>query len=109
MDFTVVGIIVIIFLMILFFIIWIIHEKIKLKRLRKKYNEDDDKSKQGEERRESGSFPRIAETKPPLKGFVEPQRDSVLPPTETGVDGETGTRSGKTDKLTNFFERLRKG
>ena len=90
-----------------FYFMLILVDKFKLKRLRKKYNENDDRSKHGESRRSvEGTIPRITESVyvPPRPDESEP--GELLPPTSTVSDGETSDSSGETDGLTDFFKNL---
>lgn len=108
-----------------FFVIFNFFDKRKFKKIQKNYNQDEDKSKQGEERRgikyrgPEQRRRRVAEPKETEllnAGLVEPKGKELLPSTGTGSDGETISSDGETisspgksrEKLKGLFRKLRK-
>jgi hypothetical protein len=107
-------VIVVITLLYFFFLMW--RDRAKLKKLQKNYNPNDDKSKQGEERRklkyrgpEIRRFEKSTDTESGSSGQVELEREKLLPPTSTKFDGETSSSSRKpSPKLKGIFRKLRR-
>ena len=70
-----------IFLVALFFLFLVVIEKRKLKKLRKNYNEEEDKSRSGSETR--GRVSRFAERKRESERVYQSPGQDVLPTTNT--------------------------
>lgn len=88
-------------------------EKLKSKKLLKKYDEDNDKSKQGEElrstktrgaeqRRRNG---KSAKAKLALKGFGQSEGSGLLPPTDVDDDGKNGISPRGPTRLSKLLRK----
>ena len=110
--------VIILFILAIIFFGWSLWNNITLRKARKNYNPDDDKSRKGEElrRRVEEGEPIVAKTSDgtPRPAPVEERR--VLQTTETSVDGKTSNGSRTTSSSTtktgrrtrNFFELLKR-
>lgn len=118
-----------IFFLFIFFFLLVLGQSWKTRRLRKKYREDDDASKQGERRRESGiakargktgevsgefgevsrRIREISDREPSFERFDKSEGRELLPSTSLDYDGEDGSGSRKTSNSSrNFFKRIRR-
>ena len=93
----------------LFYFLLTINDKRKLKKLRKKYNPDDDKSRPIE--RGGESFERGVSktpiTEPSATGQHQPERSELLPSTDVKSNGETGKSTGRDERINNLLDKLR--
>ena len=92
------------FLLFLYFIIKI-YDSWKIRRLRKKYNPNDDKSRR--ETRNLGGR-EFSKSKQISYGTREFEQRRILPPTPFDSVEQDRRTSKKSDELTNFFKKLRK-
>lgn len=105
----IIEICVIIIALMFWYFLLVLSNKRKLKKLRKRYDEKEDKSKQGEERsilvgRTTGKKrdTRFAEREPSLERPSELERGGILPPTSS-------TSAGKNRKSPRgIFRKLRR-
>ncbi len=116
------GLLGFIFLGFIFYFYFSWRERRYSKKLLKNYDENEDKSKQGEEesrklRRERrsgregnkfGGLPTVTETEPVDAGLVEFKGRELLQTTKTIPDGKTSNSNGKSNKLNRILTKLRR-
>jgi len=108
------GIFILLFLGMLFFIYLFQRQKRIEKKLLKKYDERDDKSKQGEQRRNITErnagrkrVPEVTDRELSTSGNVESERRELLQTAETIDRGETNVSPRKDSKLARIFKHRR--
>ena len=110
--------VIILFFLATIFFGWAIWNNITLRKIRRKYNPDDDKSRKGEElrRRVEEGEPIVAKTSDGTPRPAPVEKPRVLQTTDTSVDGKasdssrtTSSSTTKTGRRTrNFFELLKR-
>jgi len=104
----------VILLLILILFIWAVWYNISTRRLIKKYNPDDDKSRKGEEKQRGfieGGEPKLEDATDSLPRPPEPSERTVLETTGVNLVGEDGKLSGtssKGNRKPRFIFRRRK-
>ena len=95
------------FLLVIFYYWLVRKEKKKHKKILESYNESDDKSKQGERRRDfEKGFPAVANPEQDTPGLSEPARQELLPTTDVVHDGKTSNSNGEPSGIADFFKTL---
>lgn len=100
------GIVLAIVLLCVFFFLLNIYDSYQLRKLRKKYNLNDDNSKKGEP---PGRVRSITTAEPPTAGVTVAHQRELLQATEAIPTEEADFSNGKDSSLTRgFFKRFRK-
>ena len=82
-------------------------DKASLRKLEERYNENDDRSKQGQIRQVTDGGSSFGESS--LEGFDKSKGRDVLPTTEVSADGETSNGSRESKQvIDNLYRKLKK-
>jgi len=92
--------------LIIFF--FFIYDSWRLRRLRKKYNPDDNTSRKGDEFTRQREFRSITETEPNSAGLGLSTGRGLLQTTKLISDGEDSSIPRKTNAVSNFISKLRR-